>query len=171
MRALRPLLPLFLLSILASFPEKNPAQGGNGLTVKGIVTHEDRPLHGAQVKVYNGNNQLIEHQETRGDGSFRIRLGLDGYYVLEFTNEKMVHKRLLFRTHTPDHERSYHPFDIEIVLFEKDAVREDHRMDLDLPLGIVEYDGKKADFDYVKEYTLKRLKEQRQLLSEKEDRD
>lgn len=161
------LLPFFL--ILFQFA---PAQktAGHGLTVKGIVTNGEQPLNDARIRIYNGKNQLIEEDRSRRDGSFRLRLGLNGYYVIEFTKEGMVHKRLLFKTHTPQPRKAYHPFDLEIVLFEKDLVEDNEKgsIDLDMPLGIIKYSEEKEDFDYVKDYTRKRLKEQKELLTKNE---
>ncbi len=79
----------------------------------------------------------------------------------------MIKKRLLFRTKTPDDEKNYHPFDVEIALYDSEKVEKTSEFDPDMPLGIVEYFPKKGDFDYVEEYTLERLKEQQKLHGKK----
>ncbi len=165
---MKPLLYLSMLLFLFSFQSpdvKAQDEDPNGLLVKGIVTHEGSRVKGADVLVYDRQNRVIEIQRSERDGSFEVHLSLDGYYVVEFRMDGMASKRLLFRTHTPDHEKSYHPFDLEIAMFEKEKALRNSKVDMDLPLGIVEYFPEKGDFDYVKKYTIERLKEQAELLS------
>lgn len=153
---------LFLIGTSSVFGQAN---GKNGLTVKGIVTQNGRPLDDAGVRVYNGKNRIVEHDKTENDGRFRIRLALNGYYVVEFGRSGTVSKRLLFQTKTPDQGKVYHPFELEIALFDKKVLAKDPDIDLDLPLGIIEYFPEKNDFDYVKDYTRKSLKEQKEMVS------
>lgn len=157
---------LFLCLFLLSGPGLSQKNGGNGLTVKGVVTHQGERMKGATVRVYK-KNRLVEDGKTQRGGAFRVRLALDAYYVIEFSHPNMVSKRLLYKTQTPDHEKRYAPFDIEVVMFEKELVKRKGKMDFDLPLGIIEYSEEKEDFDYVRNYTTERLREQIQLLSER----
>lgn len=158
---------LFFLIFLLPLQEGSAQDNGTGgLTVKGIVTYEGTPMEGAEVNVYDRKSRLVEKKESRRNGAFRVRLALDGYYIIEFEREGMVSKRLLFRTHTPQHDKAYHPFDIEVMMFRKERARKDPEIDMDLPLGIVKYFPEKEDFDYVEKYTIERLKEQAELLKE-----
>ncbi len=165
MKSFRSILTIGILLMIPCLSNAQ-ADGTNGLTVKGIITHEGQSLENAEIRVYNGRNRIVKEKRSRADGSFRIRLALDGYYVIEFRKSGMVSKRLLFRTHTPVHDQVYHPFDVEIVLFDKEDLKKHPDVDLDLPLGIVEYFPEKKDFHYVEGYTGKRLKEQKSILSE-----
>lgn len=164
MKSFHPLL--FLCFFLLAGPGMSQTNGGNGLTVKGIITHQGDRMKGATIRVYK-KNRLVEEEKTRRDGTFRVRLALDAYYVIEFSHRNMVSKRLLYKTQTPDHEKRYAPFDIEVVMFEKGSIEKAEGPDFDLPLGIVEYSEEKEDFDYVRSYTTERLREQIQLLSER----
>ncbi len=159
----------FLLAsifLLSPFFTKAQADGTNGLTVKGIITRKGTPLQDARIRVYDQGNRLIEDQRSKADGSFRVRLPLDGRYVVEFTKEGLITKRLLFRTRTPEHDVVYHPFDLEIALYNEEKAEKASDHDPDMPLGIVQYFPQKGDFDYVEDYTRERLKEQRELLKE-----
>jgi hypothetical protein len=157
-----------LTLIIMPFLSNGQAIGSNGLTVKGIITQNGDPLEDASIKVYNGKNRLVKQAKSHANGRFRIRLPLDGYYVIAFSKKDLVTKRLLFRTRTPDHRSIYHPFELEIVLYNVKKAGSSPEYDPDMPLGIVEYFPEKGDFDYVEDYTLERLKEQDELLSREE---
>ncbi len=126
------------------------ALGQSGLTVSGRIKVENGNLNGAKVLIEK-DGQRIKTMEA--SGRFEFELDFQAVYIISFTKDDYVTKKLRFDTHVPDErvEFGFLPFEFVVSIFKQyDGV---NTVIFNQPVGMISYSETIDEFDYDTDYT------------------
>jgi len=144
--------------------------------VSTVLSAQDYPTIGFKGKVYTGNekgesvqvtlfekNREISSYETEKNGKFILDLDRNKYYVIQFSKDEFVTKRLVIDTRIAgeDYPKNSFKFDVSLI-------REVEGVDyspLDFPMAIIQYYENNSEFNYDLEYTRARVEEEKELVN------
>lgn len=158
---MKKLITVLSLFISATLFSQNP------IIIKGITTdmkayENTHRINDVDINIYEYNTKITSYC-TDEHGKFEFEIPKNSYIVVEFAKENFVSKRVLFDTRTSEKIKKIKPFNLEIVMIDyKEGVGYG---ELDFPITRIEYVEEMKDFNYVKEYTDLRLKEQKKVIA------
>lgn len=127
------------------------------LRVDGRVNDGENKLAGAEVVVYRGNDP-VEQVVADKAGRFRVWLGTDAVYGLEFRHAGFVAKRICIDARLPKPRPGivydFVPMAIAVTLLEKSRFDGAPTDDLDFPFAFIRYNKKTFSFEPDAEYTM-----------------
>jgi len=130
----------------------SPAQTQSGyVEIKGKVTEKGKALPATVVDVFDGG-QKIKSATTESSGKFVMTLNFDKTYLLVFSKQGFVTKRVSFDTHV--NEKQYvwpYPFTMELFKMVEGL----NVSALEEPVTKISYNDEEGDFDFDLAYTNK----------------
>jgi len=133
--------------------------------VHGVVVGEKRPLNKSIVKLLVKNN-TIDKKITSPNGKFQFKLDLDKNYLITFSKDGYVSKKISFVTEVPESESGIWEYKFSVELFE--MLEGLDVSILDKPISKIKYYEFSADFDYDDEYTNSMKKQLENLMQQAE---
>ena len=149
----------FRFSAFAQFPGSNDTI--ECMHAVGLATSEDKPLDGAIITVFQGN-EVIEWSETtsnpKHDHHFNFNLLGNSYYTIQVSKPGYVTRSIGINTKLPDDfiindDNPKTTFDFEVDVFKAKPGVEDEF--LDFPIALVKFNEEKRAFEFDSEYTRK----------------
>jgi len=128
------------------------------IEVKGLVTENDKRLSGAVITVYDAGS--VVNTVNASDGKFDLQLQADHDYILAFSKEGYITKRISFSTKNVPADRGkygFTPFTIDQVDIFPEIEGTDIDQILQQPVGKILFSTKfhngAGDFDFDERYT------------------
>ncbi|MFA8437097.1 MAG: hypothetical protein ACEPOZ_21530, partial [Marinifilaceae bacterium] len=150
---LRILIRLQILLLILSLLSIDLANAQGKYTVFGRVIVEDGNLEGTSISLFK-DAERAETQEVDRNGKFEYKLEFGHEYVLSFSKNGFVTKKVSISTYVPDEilqrDSQFPPFKFKVSLFP--AYEGIDLSVFDQPMGMITYDPELDDFDYDKEY-------------------
>jgi hypothetical protein len=159
---------LILGCIIAPF---GLALGQEAYIITGKLKVETGRLTQGKILVEK-NGKKDKQFSAEGNGKFELKLDLNNNYVISFSQEGYVTKKISFDTHVPKdrEEFGFDPFDFQVIIFKQyDDIS---TVVFNQPVGQIRFDGEIDDFDYDKDYSksiLKEIEEVEKLVKKKEE--
>lgn len=143
---------VYLLIFAAVMSIDTPLQAinkpsANYLHVTGWVVKDDKPLSGTEITI-SEDGVVISTMKTNFAGSFSLFVPFQKEYLVTFTKEGLITKKVIIDTKTPEDPDPlfYYYFQFEVELFEDSPyARREFFKD---PVAIVFYDVGVHDFEY-----------------------
>ncbi|MAY83373.1 MAG: hypothetical protein CMP59_04490 [Flavobacteriales bacterium] len=147
---------MFAIS-LGGFAQVDSLIGFEGLVFLG----EDRGDE-VHIELFDGNHKISSYTTT-GNGKFILDLERNKYYIVQFSKENYVTKRVIIDTRIYDDEvepkEEFH-FDVFLIKSRKNV---DYSL-LDFPIAIVQFRESKQKFEYDEKYFKARHDEQKTFI-------
>jgi len=150
-------LLVFFFSLALTLPAQDYATIG----FKGKVHTGPDKGDSVEVVLFEENRKMSSY-ETRKNGKFILDLDRNKYYVVQFSKENYVTKRIVIDTRIDGkgYPKKKFKFDVNLIPENEDL---DYSA-LDFPIAIIEYNRNNDVFDYDFEYTRARAKEEQELV-------
>ncbi|HKL08122.1 MAG TPA: cell envelope integrity protein TolA [Bacteroidales bacterium] len=141
------IISLFILS-LVSFQTYSQ----NYIEIEGILGVINGSPKDGSIKLYE-NGQLIENYTSDRSGKINVDLDLNKDYILEFSKEGYVTKKININTEMPDEylDKRYAPIRFAVDLFQQ--YDEVNTVVFTQPVGIIKFYENIGDFDYDVDYS------------------
>lgn len=139
---------LFIILLLVySINVRATIQNEGILNVAGAVIVGDRPIAGAEIIVYRGN-EIVERHVTSRRGTFSIDLPLNQQNVVSFSSTGMITKSILFNTQVPQQVGAGELFYFEFILDLFADVPWVDKTIFESPIITISFDGQTEEFTY-----------------------
>ena len=138
-----------LFAIIGFFTLQLDAQ----VAVKGkLLLKEKESSKGSYLKIEK-NSEIVDRIELGNKGSFQYKLDLNNVYLLHFTNDGYVTKKIKVNTNVPSgkESKSFQPLYFEVELFK--SVPNSELGPFKYPVGKIVYNSSIEEFDYDVDYS------------------
>ena len=126
-----------------------------------LKTESGRLENGKITLKKNGVKQRV--LTVDGSGKFEFELDLNSDYIISFSQEGYVTKKISFSTHAPAERIQYgfDPFEFQVEIFKQ--YDEISTVVFNQPVGQIKYSPEIDDFDYDKDYSKSILREMEEV--------
>lgn len=131
-----------------------------------IGSSEKKKLKTVEIRVYEENKMLSEEVRINPK-TYAIELEKDKKYVLEFSKEGFIPKRVLFDTQIPVKTKKMYLYEMEIELLKPAEIAQMNDIDLDFPIAIIRYSIEKKGFEHCRFYTHQMQLEELKMMKRK----
>lgn len=118
-----------------------------------IKTQDHKKLKQVIIKIYEFNDFLSEL--NRADpNDCQLALEMNKKFVIEFSKEGYIPKRVFFDTSLPGHaKKKKYFYDMEVSLLKQTEVASMHDIETDFPIAVIGYSKKQRSFIHSEYYT------------------
>jgi hypothetical protein len=159
------LLTVFI-SLSVNAQKKAKSNSGKFLVNCKLSSYDSRKIKTVDLKIYENNNIYFAGNEVNIK-SHVIELDYGKQFVLEFSKNGFITKRVYIDTNKPDLSKNKYFFDMEISLLKPIEVAQMNDIELDFPIAIISYNEKKKTFIHSDYYTHQMQLEELRLLKRK----
>jgi DNA polymerase III alpha subunit (gram-positive type) len=141
------------ITILFSFIGFLTLQLNAQVSVKGNLHLKEKKSSKSSYLKIEKNSEIVDRIELGRKGNFKYKLALNNEYLLHFTNEGYVTKKIEVNTNVPSgkESKSFQPLYFEVELFK--SVPNSELGPFKYPVGKIVYNSSIEEFDYDVDYS------------------